>query len=131
MAKTVMDAVVNNSIFRKDFSEIIAMKREAAAIHPVRLKYKATKWKAGQVLAQDTDLLFDAYSALSGTKSASLVLLDDVSVEDQGATGGALARALSSAYVFTDKLIDYSAQAKTDLKARDIADASGIAVTKF
>lgn len=132
MGKSALDAVVNNEIFRQDQQAIIAMRRDLATLQPVRLKLESGGYTKGQILAKNTVTgLFEKFSSASGTYQASCVLFEDISADDQPSTGGALARALTSAYVFKDKLIDYSATAKTQLQARDISDASGIDVTKF
>lgn len=135
MGKSVLDAQVNNSIFRKDFPSIIAMRRDLASIQPVRLVLNAGGYVQGQVLGRIVSGgnagMYDKFSNVSGTSTATMILFENITSDDQPTTGGALARGLSAGYVFTDKLIDYSATAKTQLLAKDITDASGINVTKF
>lgn len=132
MGKSAIDANVNTQIFRKDNPIILACRRDLAQISPVRLALDASGYKAGQVLARkSSDGLFYKYSAASGTSAATCVLFENVSADDQPATGAALARAVFTGLVMTDKLLDYSAQAKTDLKSRDYTDASSTNVTLF
>lgn len=132
MAKSSIDANVNNEIFRKNWTCIIALKRELAVLSPVRLAYEAGGWTAGQVLARNTVTgLFEKYSAASGTYDASCVLFEDVDTTDQAATGGALARGIFSGALFKDALIDYDANAKTELNARDWTDASSTNIMQF
>lgn len=132
MGKSTLDAVVNNEIFRKNWASIIAMRRDLASLQPVRLVYRAEGYLAGQVLGRITASgLYDKFSQVSGTSTATAILFEDIEDSNQPATGGALARGITAGYVFTDKLLDYSATAKTQLLAKDITDASGISVTKF
>lgn len=132
MGKSTLDAVVNNEIFRKDFPTIIAMRRDLASIQPVRLVLRSEGYLPGQVLGRISDSgLFDKWSQVSGTADCQAVLFEAISGDDQPATGGALARGITGGYVYTAKLLDYNAQAKSGLGAKDITDASGIGVTKF
>lgn len=135
MAKSAIDAEVNNSIFRKDNPIIIALRRDLAQLSPVRLAYDVLGYLPGQVLCQNTgDKLFYKYSAASGSYPAVCVLFEPISPESQlnsAVTGNALARALFAGFVYTNLLLDYSAQAKTDLKSRDYVDAGAFQITKF
>ena len=130
--KSGIDAQINQEIFRKDWPQIIAMRRELATLQPARLALVSGGYSAGQVLSRNTSSgLWEKYSVASGTYEASAILFEDVSEEELGATGGSLSRVITSGLVFTDKLLDYDSNAKTDLMAREIVDASGISVTKF
>jgi hypothetical protein len=137
MSKTAIDAEVNNQIFRKDYPMVIALRRELAQISAVRLQYDANGYSAGQVLARVVSTgIFGKYSAVSGSTVDSVcVLFENVESYTEGTqgvdapTGGALARAIFSGFVFASKLIDYTGA--TQLAGRQYTDASGIAIVKF
>lgn len=130
--KSGIDAQINQEIFRKDWPNVIAMRRELASIQPARLALVSGGYLGGQVLARnDSTGLWEKFSAASGTYDAKGILFEDVSEEELGATGGGLARVITSGFVYTDKLVDYDSEARTDLLAKDIVDATGISVTKF
>ncbi len=125
-----LDSTFNAEIFRTDNPVILASNRHLATIYGVRLAYNADGYKAGQVLSKDTsDGYFKKYSLASGTYPAQCVLFDNVNGPASSGTG--LARGVFGGEVFTDKLLDYSANAKTDLGARDINASDGVGVTKF
>lgn len=135
MSKSAIDAEFSNQIFRTDWSAIIAVRRDLAQISPVRLKYDADGYLAGQVLARKTsDGLFYKFSAVSGSSyDSACVLLDNVIAanEDQTSmTGAALARAAMAGYVYKDRLYDYVA-GTAPAGSREITDATAITVVKF
>lgn len=134
MSKSGIDAEVNNQIFRKDFSAIIAKRRDLASISPVRLFNDGDDYLAGEVLARVASGMFKRWSAASGvTNDSACVLFENVLAYefDSTVTGGSLARAVVAGYVYKDKLIDYDSGAKTALAAVEQTDASGITVVKF
>ena len=132
-----LDAFTSGEVFRADYPQIIATKREKALLHPVRLLDKGADYVAGQVLGQITtgapaaDIgKYTDYnnSGASGEDTAVCVLLDSVTSElVANASGGSLARAVFGGGVelYEDKLIDLDANAKTDLKSRSYSDATG------
>lgn len=132
MAKSAIDANVNTQIFRKDWPMILALKRELAQISPVRLVLSSTGYTAGQVLGTTTTPgMFDKWSNVSGTGVVSCILFESINSSDQPATGGELARAVFSGFVYTNMLIDYNATAKSGLNARDRTDATLLQITQF
>lgn len=135
MSKSGIDAEVNNQIFRKDFSAIIAKRRDLASIAPVRLFGDGNDYLAGQIIARLTSTgQFKRWSAVSGgSYDTPCVLFENVLAYefDSTVTGGALARAIVGGYVYQAKLIDYNSQALTALAGVNQTDASGIVVTKF
>lgn len=135
MLKSAIDAEVNNQIFRKDFSAIIALRRDLAQISPVRLKYSASDYLAGQMLVRkSSDGLFYRFSAASGTAyDTPCVLFEDVLAANQDTaqtTGASLARAIMAGYVYKTKLIDYVASAVSGV-FREQTDATNVTVVKF
>lgn len=135
MSKSGIDAEVNNQIFRKDFSAIIAKRRDLASIGPVRLYDDSNDYLAGEVLARITSTgVFKRWSAASGASYDSVcVLFENVLAYefDATVTGGALARAIMGGYVYKDKLVDYDSGAKSAMAAVEQTDASGVTVVKF
>lgn len=134
MGKSAVDAQVNQSIFRKNFPIIIAAKRANADILGIRLTYDADGYMPGQVLARNTSTgLYDKYSAISGSYEAACVLLEQITDDDQPSTGGALARGIfgGGVMLYTDLLLDYDANSKADLGARDVIDAANDNITIF
>ncbi len=137
MSKSAIDAEVNNQIFRKDWSAIIAYRRDLATIEPVRLTYDSSGYLAGQVLARVTSTgVFGKFSSVSGGSYDSVcVLFENVTSSDEGTpgstapTGGALARAIFAGYVYKDKLVDYVNAAQ--LGGKEMTDATQITVVKF
>lgn len=136
------DAGFNGEVFRRDFKAVIATKRELALIRPVRLapKVGAGGYVAGQVLAKYDaegnvlDGLFVDYDngGASGRDTAVAVLLVDRDSEaTDSAASASLAPALFKGIVFKDSLIGYESNAKTDLGAREISDASGVTLVSF
>lgn len=130
------DARFKSEVFRKDHPMVIAQNRHLATIEAVRLAYNASGYKAGRVLGRNTvSLQFAEYSngASSGLDTASCVLFEDVDVSefDGGSTGSVLARAIFGGELFEDKLLGLDSNAKTDLGARTIVDATNVNVLKF
>lgn len=128
----------SSEIFRKDFPIIIATNRHTAVMLPVRLAYHADGYVAGQLLAQNsTSKRYVKYnlSGSSGEDTAKAVLFESKPVEDfdsTAATGSTMAVAIFGGCVlYKDKLVDYDADALTDLKARLIEDASGTSLFAF
>lgn len=134
MAKSAIDAEVNNQIFRKDWPAIIAMRRDLAQISPVRLKNDGNDYLAGQALARKTsDSLFYRWSAISGgTYDSPCILMETVTTDSEdNAASAALARAIFAGYVYKSKLTDYDANWKTAAVAVEKTDATQITVVKF
>lgn len=135
MSKTAIDAEVNNQIFRTDWSAIIALRRDLAQISPVRLKYDANGYPAGQVLARRTSTgVFEKWSSVSGASyDTPCILFQNIIAadEDSTLTGGALARGIMAGFVYKNALTEYDAGAKTALVAKEQTDATGITVVKF
>lgn len=133
MGKTVLDANVNNEIFRKDWTAIIAKRRDLASISAARMKLDQDGYNAGQVVARKvSDGLFYKWSAVSGGAYDTVsVLFEDVTADDQSATGGDLARIITAGYVYKDKLTEYDSTAKTQMGAVEQTDASGVTIVKF
>lgn len=128
----------NPNIFHKDNPIIIATNRASAILNPVRLRYNASGYPAGTVLARNTtDGLFERYDdgASSGLNTASCILFEGHPVEDfdgTGATGSCMAAGIfGGCTVFEDKLLGLDANAKTDLGAKTIIDATGVKTLKF
>ncbi len=133
MSKSAIDAGINNEVFRNDFSQVIAMKRELATISPVRIKDVSADYKAGQVLAYNTSTgQYEKYAAAtSGTKLAIAVLFETVKSDEFSATGGALARAIFAGHLYKDALTNYDAGSKSQLDAQEYVIASGETIVKF
>lgn len=138
MSKSAIDAEVNNSIFRKDFPMVIALRRDLAQLSPARLHADGNDYVAGQVLARKVaDGEFYRWSAVSGLPASGTdtqcVLFETVLSSDfeSTVTGGTLARVLMSAYVFKSKLIDYVSGSSLGSGAKEQTDATGLTVVKF
>jgi hypothetical protein len=133
MGKSAIDAEVNNEIFRKDWSAIIAYRRDLASIEPARLAYDAAGYLAGQCLARVTSTgVFGKWSAVSGLSTDTpCVLMENVPVSDENSalTGGSLARAIFTGFVYKAKLLDYTGASQ--LGGKEMTDATGITVVKF
>lgn len=117
---------------------VIATNRGSAVLLPVRLRYKAGGYVAGQVLARNTtDGLFEGYTSggASGTDVAACVLFQSVqetSFDADNASGSTTAVGIfGGCTVYKDKLIDLDPDAETDLGAKTIIDASGVELLKF
>jgi hypothetical protein len=133
MSKSAIDAEVNNEIFRKDWAAIIAYRRDLASIEPVRLAYDGSGYLAGQCLARVTSTgVFHKYSAVSGGSiDTPCVLFENVTASDEDSTlsGGSLARAIFTGFVYKSKLLDYTGASQ--LSGKELTDATGITVVKF
>lgn len=130
--KSEVDASINNEIFRNDQNLILASRRDLAKFDGVILAYHADGYIAGQVLAYNTATsVYGKYSLLSGSYPAAAVLARKVRAEEMDATTGAGGLGIFGGYLYSAKLIDGSAQAKTDLGGRDYTDATGVVTFKF
>lgn len=136
MGKT--DLNFSPEIFRKDHPMVIATNRSSAILLPVRLRYDSDGYLAGQVLARNTtDGRFQKYDTggSSGIDTAACVLFESVGAQDfdgTGATGSTTAVGIfGGCTLFEGKLIDLDSDAKTDLGAKTIIDASGVSLLKF
>lgn len=128
----------NGNIFSKNNPMIIATNRQSAILNPVRLRYHASGYAAGTVLARNTtDGLFEKYDdgASSGLNTASCVLFEEHPTGDfdgTGATGSCMAVGIfGGCTLYENKLIGLDANAKTDLGAKSIIDATGVTTLKF
>jgi len=131
-------AAFNGNIFSKDNPIIIATNRASAILNPVRLRYNASGYPAGTVLARNTtDGLFERYNdgASSGLNTASCILFEQHPIEDfdgSGATGSCMAVGIfGGCTVFEAKLLGLDANGKTDLGGKSIIDATGVTTLKF
>lgn len=136
MSKSSIDAEINNQIFRKDFPNIIAVRRDLANIEAGRLFNDGNDYLPGECLVRVTSTgMFKRWSAASGgTYDTPCVLFETVSSYqfDSTVTGGALARIIfSSAGVYKSKLIDYDAGFKTAIGGKELTGADGVTVVKF
>ncbi len=138
MAKSAIDAEVNNSIFHVDWPEVIALRRDLATLSPVRLYRDGSSYVAGQCLVRKvSDGIFYRWSAASGVAASGLdskcVLFESVNVSDMDSalTGGSLARAIFAGYVYKDKLLDYVAGSSLGSGAVEQTDATQVTVVKF
>lgn len=125
-------------IFRYNQPLVIAGNRNTALIYGLSIRYNATGYQAGTVLARNTtDGIYQAYDSggSSGTNVASAILLDAYAPEDftaTSATGTTLANGLfGGATVYKDSLPNYSAGVLTDLKASIIYVDGGTQLLKF
>lgn len=135
------DAKFNGSIFRKDNPLILAARRDQAVFMGVRVVYNAAGYLPGQIIVRkSSDGLFYKFSAASGgSYDSAMVLFDQATNDDQlaageglgGVSGATLLRGLAKALVYTNNLLDYDANSKAALGAKDIVDAGGVAITKF
>lgn len=127
-----LNFVTDGEVFRKDHRLILAMNRHQAAIVPVQLKYEATGYYAGQVLARNTTSgVHCKYVAngSSGTDTAVGVLFHDVldmvaSVDDVG-------QMIARGQVYYANCIDVDADAVTDLKGRVVVDGNRTSILMF
>lgn len=133
MGKSAVDANINNQIFRNDFSQVIAMRRDLAEISPVRIKDVSADYPAGQLLAYNSSTgQYEKYSAAaSGSKAATCILFETVTSDEFSATAGALARAIFGGYVYKNALTNYDAGSKSQIGASEFVIASGETIVKF
>lgn len=116
-----LDAKVNNALYRKDQTNIIAMNRQLAKLGPVRLAYDSLGYVAGQAVARDTTSGFwEKFSAVSGdTPDSHCILFEDVvSDEFKGSTGTAVARGIFGGDVYQDKCTELDSTFKSALGGR-------------
>lgn len=132
-----LDVKFSGQIFRKDFPMVIATNRQSAVLLPVRLQYKVGGYVAGTVLARDpADALFKPYddAGASGVAVASCVLFEGIAEGDfdvAAASGSTTAVGIfGGCTLYKDKLVGYDAAAGVDLGAKEIIDASGVALLK-
>lgn len=125
-------------VFRNNSPVVIATNRNTAILLPIVLRYDEDGYQAGQVIAQNsTDKLFQKYnpSGASGTDTAVCVLGEPIYPEDFSAatSQGACSAAgiFGGVVLYEDRLTGLDANAKVDLGARSIVDASGINLLKF
>ncbi len=128
----------NANVFSKDFPIIIATNRSSAILNPIRLRYNADGYPAGQVLGRNTtDGLFQKYETggSSGIDTAACILFEPQAIgefDGPAATGSAMAIGIfGGCTLFKDKLVDLDSGAITDLGARTIIDATGVTTLKF
>jgi hypothetical protein len=132
---TGLDAFSSGQIYRKDFPSVLACDRYLAVIRPVRVPYVSGGYSAGTVLAQYTSGAasgqFPAYanSGPSGSGTAQCILFE--SIDDDGATGTILARAIFSGIVFQAKCSLLDSTAISNLGGRSWTDAQGVQIFKF
>ena len=133
MPKSPLDAEVNTSVVRFDQPIILACRRDLAEIRPVRLALQSGGFQAGQALARVTSTgVFDKYAAVSGAAhDSNCILMDPIGLNDQPATGGALAKAIFSGRVYTSKIVGSDATFITELGGKAQTDARNISITKF
>lgn len=126
-----LDAGFSGQIFRKDHPIVLACNRHLATIRPVRLAYNADGYPAGQVLARNTSTgYYEKFSAASGSYEAACVLFESLD-EGTATSGTALARGIFGGEVFKSKLVDYDSNAKSNLGAREIIDATSSEIVKY
>jgi hypothetical protein len=133
-----LDVKFNSEVFRKDHPMVIATNRQSAVLLPVRVKWKSGGYAAGTVLARNTtNGVYETYvdGTGSGIGTAACVLFEQLAAEDfdaQSAAGSTTAVGIfGGCTVYVDKLVGLDAAAKTDLGAREIVDATGVATLKF
>lgn len=140
MSNTGIDASFQAEVFRVDWKEVIAMKRELAVIGPVRLAPKVASgdYVAGQVLARYTagaqvGLFVDyADGGSNGRQTAAAILLTSRdSIAATEAASANMGLALFKGIVYESALIGLDAAAKVDLAARSWVDARGVTFMEF
>ena len=136
------DANFQSQIFRKDNPIILAMRRDKAQFIGARIAFDGDDYIIGQALVRKpSDGLFYRWSAASGgSYDTPCVLYDnclgfdfseDGAPSATGAQGAPLVRGLISGTVYTNKLVGSDANFLTALKAVNVVDAGGVAMTKF
>lgn len=132
-----LDAKFSGEIFRKDHPMILASNRQLASLLPVRLAYDSDGYAAGTVLGRNTvSTFYEAYDngASSGLDTAACILFEAVPAEEFDGTAASsttMAVGIFGGEVYKDKLVGYDSNAKTDLNAREIIDATGVTTVKF
>lgn len=129
------DAKFTDPIFRKDHPMVLAKNRHQASLMPVVLKYSATDYPAGQVVARNTvSGLYEKYvnGGASGTGTAVGVLFETKIVEDFASTGATVtARVITKGEVFENLLTGLDSAAKTSMNARSLVDGMGNQILSF
>lgn len=131
-----VDSKFSGEIFRKDHPIILAGRRDLASIKPIRVKFNAGGWPAGQVMGRVTaDGEFKDYDdgAVDGSEVAVGVLFEGIAEEDfdPTGTGTVTARLIVGGEVFKTKLTGLDANGEADLNARTIIDGTGVEILKF
>ncbi len=128
----------NGSVFSRNFPIVIATNRASAVLLPIRLAYDSDGYPVGQVLARNTTSgYYSKYDSggSSGTDTAAAILFEQHPAEDfspESATGSTMAVGIfGGCTVYKDRLTDWDSDAKTDLKAVEIIDATGVTTIKF
>lgn len=128
----------NGSIFRKDFSCVIATNRHTAVMLPVSLRYNSSGVPAGTVLARNTtDGLYDSWAngGASGTGTAACVLFESYDATDfpvQASSGAVVAVGIfGGCTVYKGALPNYASGVLTGLNGRVVTDASGVDTILF
>ena len=133
MTTAGLDFNTNQEIFRHDQVALFAMNRHLASIMGVRLAYSgaASGYAAGTVLARNSvSGLFQSYNnaGASGTDVAVGVLAHPCAPASGGTEA---AQCITAGYLYESKLVGLDAAGKTDLQARTITGADGVAVLVF
>jgi hypothetical protein len=130
-----IDSNFKKEVFRKDHPAIIAQDRQLAVLIGARMKYNATGYLAGTVVARNNvSGLYDKYDngGASGLDNAVGVLFQDVAEESfESATGSTTAVVIAGGVVYKDKLIGLDAGAEADLGAKTIIGADGVELLKY
>lgn len=126
-----LDANINNQLFRKDNTVIIAKNRHLASLAGVRLKGVAADYQAGTVLGKNSvDGYFYAYNngASSGLDTAVCVLMETIADNGESTL---LGRGIFSGELYKDNLVGFDSAAGTDLGARSYQASDGVNILKF
>lgn len=133
-----VDLKFSGNIFHKNYPIILACSPVLALLLPARLVYVSGGYVAGQVLARNTvSGYFQKYvdGSASGVGTAACILFEDHGEQDfdgtSAATSTTIAVGIFGGVVFLDKLTGLDAAAETDLKARELVDATGVTTLKF
>ena len=133
---TDLNALTSGEIFRKNNPMVLAMNRHQATIIGALFSYDAAGYAAGTVVARNSvSGLYCAYNdsiAASGVDTAVGVLFNDIDVTDFAtANSVVLQNVIVGGKVFYAKLTGIDANAITDLKARNVTDATGDVIMMF
>ncbi len=132
-----IDARFSGSIYRKNWNQVIATDRHLAKIAGVRVAWQSSQVIAGTVLGRVTATgFYKPYndSNSDGSQTAVGVTLDDIDFEAASGASGIGTQAARLCYggvVYKDNLTGLDSAAETDLKAREIVDASGTTLLSF
>jgi hypothetical protein len=128
----------NGSIFRKDFSCVIATNRHTAVMLPVALRYNSSGVQAGTALARNTtDGLYDTWAngGASGTGTAACILFESHDASDwtdQASSGAIMAVGIfGGCTVYKGAVPNYASGVLTGLSGRVVTDASGVDTILF